>query len=56
MDPLLLDCNRLKYIEQEMAKKRGRELGVEEEEEVKGPEDDLYITPEHLKVCSYFRP
>lgn len=39
-----------------MAKKRGRELGVVEEEEVKAPEDDLYVTPEHLKVCSCFRP
>ena len=36
-----------------MAKKRGRELGVVEEEEVKAPEDDLYITPEHLKVRSF---
>jgi hypothetical protein len=45
----------LKYIEQEMAKKRGRELGVVEEE-VKAPEDDLYITPDHLKVCSFLKP
>ncbi|KAG0576089.1 hypothetical protein M758_5G054200 [Ceratodon purpureus] len=45
------DPNMLKYIEQEMAKKRGRELGiVEEAEEVKAPEDDLYVTPDHLKV------
>lgn len=43
------DPNMLKYIEQEMAKKRGRELGIVAEE-VKAPEDDLYITPEHLKV------
>lgn len=43
------DPNMLKYIEQEMAKKRGRELGMIEEE-VKAPEDDLYVTPEHLKV------
>ena len=43
--------NRLKYIEQEIAKKRGRELGIVEEE-VKAPEDDLYVIPEHLKVCS----
>jgi len=43
------DPNMLKYIEQEMAKKRGRELGIVTEE-VKAPEDDLYITPEHLKV------
>lgn len=40
---------RLKYIEQEMAKKRGRELGIVVEE-VKAPEDDLYVIPEHLKV------
>lgn len=43
------DPNMLKYIEQEMAKKRGRELGVVEEES-KPPEDDLYVIPEHLKV------
>jgi hypothetical protein len=49
------NCDRLKYIEQEMAKKRGRELGVVEEE-VKAPEDDLYITPDHLKVCSFLKP
>jgi len=38
-----------------MAKKRGRELGIVVEE-AKAPEDDLYITPEHLKVCSCSRP
>jgi len=43
------NCVRLQYIEQEMAKRRGRELGIIEEE-VKSPEDDLYVTPEHLKV------
>jgi len=37
-----------------MAKKSGRELGIVTEE-VKAPEDDLYITPEHLKVCSCSR-
>lgn len=45
------NCDRLKYIEQEMAKKRGRETS-EVGEEVKPPEVDLYVIPEHLKVCS----
>jgi hypothetical protein len=39
----------LKYIEQELAKKRGQELGMTSEE-IKPAEDDLYIIPEHLKV------
>lgn len=43
------DPNMLKYIEQEMAKKRGRETS-EVGEEVKPPEVDLYVIPEHLKV------
>lgn len=41
--------HRLKYIEQELSKKRGRDLGVPVED-VKPAEDDLYIIPEHLKV------
>ncbi len=41
--------DRLKYIEQELAKKRGQELGMTSEE-IKPAEDDLYIIPEHLKV------
>lgn len=45
------NCDRLKYIEQEIAKKRGRETS-EVGEEVKPPEVDLYVIPEHLKVCS----
>lgn len=51
----MLPSDRLKYIEQEMAKKRGRELGIVEEE-VKPAEDDLYIIPEHLKVFHPFQP
>ncbi|BBN18644.1 hypothetical protein MPTK1_8g04210 [Marchantia polymorpha subsp. ruderalis] len=43
------DPNMLKYVEQELAKQRGREYGVVPEE-VKPAEDDLYIIPEHLKV------
>jgi hypothetical protein len=50
----MLPTYRLKYIEQEMAKKRGRELGIVEEE-VKPAEDDLYIIPEHLKVFNPFQ-
>lgn len=51
----MLPTYRLKYIEQEMAKKRGRELGIVEEE-VKPAEDDLYIIPEHLKVFYPLQP
>lgn len=41
--------DRLKYVEQEMAKKRGRDLGTPEVD-AKPAEDDLYVIPEHLKV------
>ncbi|KAJ7119191.1 hypothetical protein O6H91_Y566200 [Diphasiastrum complanatum] len=43
------DPNMLKYIEQELAKKRGRDLGTKADD-LKRVEDDLYIIPEHLKV------
>lgn len=43
------DPNMLKYVEQELAKKRGRDLGIKIEES-KPAEDDLYVIPEHLKV------
>ena len=44
--------NRLKYIEQELAKKRGRTLETVEgaENDLKQAEDELYKIPEHLKV------
>ncbi|XP_057821295.2 protein COP1 SUPPRESSOR 2 [Cryptomeria japonica] len=45
------DPNMLKYVEQELAKKRGKQIaGKNAEEEVKPPEDDLYVVPDHLKV------
>ncbi|CAM6084850.1 unnamed protein product [Calypogeia fissa] len=43
------DPNMLKYVEQELAKKRGKDSG-KPVEEVKPAEDELYIIPEHLKV------
>lgn len=43
------DPNMLTYVEQELAKKRGRDLGVKAEDS-KPLEDDLYLIPEHLKV------
>eukprot|EP01018_Ginkgo_biloba_P022583 Gb_33078 [translate_table: standard] len=43
------DPNMLKYVEQELAKKRGKEIG-KQGEELKPPEDDLYVVPDHLKV------
>lgn len=43
------DPNMLKYVEQELAKKRGKQIG-KNTEETKPPEDDLYVVPDHLKV------
>lgn len=49
--------NRLNYIEQELAKKRGRSIDSPDqvETELKRVEDELYKIPEHLKVscCNY---
>ncbi|XAR64521.1 hypothetical protein NMG60_11008243 [Bertholletia excelsa] len=45
------DPNMLRYVEQELAKKRGRNVETNEvENEVKRSEDELYKIPEHLKV------
>ncbi|KAG7032622.1 putative protein C9orf78 [Cucurbita argyrosperma subsp. argyrosperma] len=46
------DPNMLKYIEQELAKKRGRTVENVEgaENDLKQAEDELYKIPEHLKV------
>ncbi|KAK4486714.1 hypothetical protein RD792_006774 [Penstemon davidsonii] len=43
---------RLRYVEQELAKKRGKNIDEENqvENEVKRAEDELYKIPEHLKV------
>lgn len=42
----------MRYIEQELAKKRGKNVDVADqvENEVKHAEDELYKIPEHLKV------
>ncbi|XP_020226747.1 protein COP1 SUPPRESSOR 2 isoform X1 [Cajanus cajan] len=44
--------NRVKYIELELAKKRGRKIDAADqvENELKRAEDELYKIPEHLKV------
>ncbi|CAN8310964.1 unnamed protein product [Cochlearia groenlandica] len=50
---LIEDPNMVKYIEQELAKKRGRNLDDDAEEvenELKRVEDELYKIPDHLKV------
>ncbi|XP_058114747.1 protein COP1 SUPPRESSOR 2-like [Magnolia sinica] len=39
----------LKYVLQELAKKRGKSID-EIENDLKSAEDELYIIPEHLKV------
>ncbi|CAL5385933.1 unnamed protein product [Camellia sinensis] len=46
------DPNMLRYVEQELAKKRGKNVDVanQVENEVKHAEDELYKIPEHLKV------
>jgi len=43
---------RVKYIELELAKKRGRKVDAADqvENELKRAEDELYKIPEHLKV------
>lgn len=48
--------NRVKYIEQELAKKRGRNIDEEDqvENELKRAEDELYTIPDHLKVSILF--
>lgn len=42
----------MRYIEQELAKKRGKNVDAADqvENEVKRAEDELYKIPEHLKV------
>ncbi|KAF2309165.1 hypothetical protein GH714_000976 [Hevea brasiliensis] len=44
--------NRLKYVEQELAKKRGKNIDEtnQVENDLKRAEDELYKIPEHLKV------
>ncbi|CAN6467136.1 unnamed protein product [Victoria cruziana] len=46
------DPNMLKYVEQELAKKRGKNVRTsnQADKEAKPAEDELYIIPEHLKV------
>ncbi|GAU23893.1 hypothetical protein TSUD_35630 [Trifolium subterraneum] len=46
------DPNMVKYIEQELAKKRGRNIDADDqvENELKRAEDELYTIPDHLKV------
>ncbi|WOL18403.1 hypothetical protein Cni_G27198 [Canna indica] len=43
------DPNMLKYVEQELAKRRGKKVDSGEKED-KDPMDELYVVPEHLKV------
>jgi hypothetical protein len=46
--------NRVKYVEQELAKKRGRQIEATDqvENELKRAEDELYKIPDHLKVIT----
>ncbi|KAF6163460.1 hypothetical protein GIB67_029309 [Kingdonia uniflora] len=49
---LIEDPNMVKYVEQELAKKRGKNIESENqiENDLKRAEDELYVIPEHLKV------
>ncbi|XP_058080884.1 uncharacterized protein LOC131229039 isoform X1 [Magnolia sinica] len=42
---------RLKYVEQELAKKRGKSIDATDhiENDLQSAEDELYVIPEHLK-------
>lgn len=44
--------SRLRYVEQELAKKRGKTIDDADqvENEIKHAEDELYKIPEHLRV------
>lgn len=46
------DPNMLKYVEQELAKKKGKNIDAanQVENDLKRAEDELYMIPEHLKV------
>ncbi|XP_048336200.1 protein COP1 SUPPRESSOR 2 [Ziziphus jujuba] len=46
------DPNMLMYVEQELAKKRGRQIDTKDQidNDLKRAEDELYKIPEHLKV------
>lgn len=52
---LSLFDNRLKYVEQELAKKRGRKIDATDqlEKDLKHAEDELYKIPDHLKVSEW---
>lgn len=57
----LILMGRLRYVEQELAKKRGKNIDAENqvENEVKRAEDELYKIPENLKVSDdhlFFTP
>lgn len=51
---VLIKTHRLQYVEQELAKKRGKNIDATDqvETELKRAEDELYKIPEHLKVGS----
>lgn len=41
---------RMRYVEQELAKRRGKKVDDGEKED-KDQVDELYVVPDHLKVC-----
>jgi hypothetical protein len=40
----------MRYVEQELAKRRGKEVDASQKED-KDQVDELYVVPDHLKVC-----
>ncbi|EXB44482.1 hypothetical protein L484_013901 [Morus notabilis] len=54
---MLEDPNMLKYVEQELAKKRGRKVDETDqvESDLKRAEDELYKIPDHLKVSHLYK-
>lgn len=53
---VFLSWTRVKYVEKELAKKKGKNIDAvnEVENDLKNAEDELYRIPDHLKVHKYF--
>lgn len=53
---VLLLMSRLRYVEQELAKKKGKTIDEVDkiENDIKRAEDELYKIPDHLKVSKLY--
>lgn len=45
----------MRYVENELLKKRGRMIQVDDKDD-KDQVDELYVVPDHLKVCLCLNP